>query len=428
MPRFLKAAVLIAAVSVLPAFAQDPNSQSVRPPSAIELSKAVEEFNLPGSCIVTTDVDKEGKPTNTQAECDPNLYEPAAIRAVSAARFAPKIVDGEPVVRTGVKYPFELRVPEASVDTRTESSESIGIADRDAQPIKPPDSSLLADAIGRYNRDGDCVVTMDVDEEGVPVNIEADCTPRYYEAAAKKAIVKARFAPKFVDGKPAPRTGVVYPFSLRKSGSQNNRDVPSCSKRRTSNRSLKLFRALDGAVLSRDHIEATNLISKLEDKPLYCKQEALLMLQKARSSSRQGEFTQTMHLLKELDAFLQNGHSASSYVLGTKELLKQWTEFNLEAEAGNLTEDSPAELIGGMCSYKLDEAYKKKRKSESCRVLLKIDETGAPLSLKSDCETESYDKAAREAVRCMLFLPPIQDGERLVGPPVLVPVEFKSAD
>ena len=92
---------------------------------------------------------------------------------------------------------------------------AVMVNDRDAQPVKPPNSTILARAIEKYGKTGTCEVRLDVDVEGKPFNVQASCDPSIYNSAAKRAVSQAEFAPKIVKGKPVGRTGVVYPFELR---------------------------------------------------------------------------------------------------------------------------------------------------------------------------------------------------------------------
>ena len=91
---------------------------------------------------------------------------------------------------------------------------SVVVSDRDAQPVRPPNQGPLIRAIQRVGKSATCEVRLDVDERGKPYNVDATCNVAAYERAAEQAVKAAEFAPKIIKGKPARRSGVVYPFEL----------------------------------------------------------------------------------------------------------------------------------------------------------------------------------------------------------------------
>lgn len=92
---------------------------------------------------------------------------------------------------------------------------AVVVSDRDAQPIRPPNSGPVIRAIQRVGKSAECEVRLDVDIQGKPYNVNATCNVSAYERAVEQAVAQAEFAPKIVKGKPVERRGVVYPFELR---------------------------------------------------------------------------------------------------------------------------------------------------------------------------------------------------------------------
>ena len=90
----------------------DRDAQPVRPPSQGPLLRALQRIGKPAQCEVRLKVDVRGKPYDVNATYNIKGYERAAEQAVSAAEFAPKIVKGKPVERSGVVYPIELNLEE----------------------------------------------------------------------------------------------------------------------------------------------------------------------------------------------------------------------------------------------------------------------------------------------------------------------------
>lgn len=89
------------------------------------------------------------------------------------------------------------------------------IPDRAAYPIKPPHTKSLINVMRRYGQGkAMCYVLFDVDVEGKPMNLYAKCSFDKFDKAAVKAVSRARFSPKIVNGEPAIHYGIQYPFEL----------------------------------------------------------------------------------------------------------------------------------------------------------------------------------------------------------------------
>lgn len=91
-------------------------------------------------------------------------------------------------------------------------------ADRDAQPIAPPQIEWPKDVrISQEMMDGGfketCDATFNVSAEGfVESPFDVLCSYPAFEQSVRAATMTLRFEPKIVDGKPVRRTGVVYPY------------------------------------------------------------------------------------------------------------------------------------------------------------------------------------------------------------------------
>ncbi len=97
----------VGAVSV-----SDRDAQPIRPPNQGPLLRAIQRVGKSAECEVSLRVDVSGKPYDVQATCNVTAYERAAEQAVKAAEFAPKIVKGKAVERSGVVYPIVLNLAE----------------------------------------------------------------------------------------------------------------------------------------------------------------------------------------------------------------------------------------------------------------------------------------------------------------------------
>ena len=85
---------------------------------------------------------------------------------------------------------------------------------RTMQPVTQPVPVYPRRAIER-GLEGDCDVYLTVSIRGEPLNVQAECTDRVFETAAKKAVQKVKFVPQIRDGLPVTVTGVVYPLEFR---------------------------------------------------------------------------------------------------------------------------------------------------------------------------------------------------------------------
>lgn len=83
----------------------------LRPPVPPYPSRAIAR-GLEGTCEVRLDVDQTGQPFNVTANCSDPVFERPSVRAVQRVSFAPKIVNGRPVVRKNVVYPLTYTLPE----------------------------------------------------------------------------------------------------------------------------------------------------------------------------------------------------------------------------------------------------------------------------------------------------------------------------
>lgn len=96
---------------------------------------------------------------------------------------------------------------------QTLTIDPVAISDRDAQPIRPPIVTYPSGALSR-GLEGSCDVRFDVNVQGRPYNVEAECTNSAFRREAERAVSRVEFAPKIVRGKPAERRNVVYPLSF----------------------------------------------------------------------------------------------------------------------------------------------------------------------------------------------------------------------
>lgn len=79
-----------------------------------------EWFGWEGYCLVRFAVDERGHPYAVAPECTQRIFCFDAKRAVTGARFLPKLVDGVPAVRINVVFPLEYAFEGSSYDASTD--------------------------------------------------------------------------------------------------------------------------------------------------------------------------------------------------------------------------------------------------------------------------------------------------------------------
>ena len=423
MSKFLKAVVIAATIAPL-AFAEDGdgelnrNVELVKSIDAAPLKKAVAELDVSVSCKVDYFVDASGATTDITADCTPPEASAAAQAAVEAMRYKPRLVDGIPVRSKKLSLPLEVLIEPAE-------TKQLAVADRDAAPIKPPNSKILSEAVDKVRRSANCEVRMDVDVNGVPFNLEADCSVSRYESAAIRAVQEARFAPKIIDGVAHPRTGVVYPFDLRTSARQMKPDekIP-CIKERTSKKEIRLIEELIKAIELKDFEAADSVISKVKVDRLYCPHQSIYKLLMVRRATLSKEFDRASDLLEDLEVFLEQPRTSSPYIQSLKPLYKQWIEFNQALQNGEVKNDSEMQLLIPICHGNIWDAYKTYKKEDSCSVRVEIDPTGEPIRPQAQCSEEKYTDIAVNSAMCLLFLPKVRNGKGVSGEVLSFEIEF----
>lgn len=67
--------------------------------------------------------------------------------------------------------------------------------------------------------EADCETVFDLSDEGLPINIEVECTHTAFVRATKRAIASLHYPPKSVSRPEVKRTNYRYPISFRIDGS-----------------------------------------------------------------------------------------------------------------------------------------------------------------------------------------------------------------
>ena len=116
-------------------------------------------------------------------------------------------------VPVGNLAPVSPDVPRSRLDGMIAPSVAV-FGTRIVQPLSPP-VVVYPDSAAREGLEGDCEVHLNVDIRGNPFDVEAICTDRVFERAARRAVERVQFAPRIEDGRPVEQHGVVYPMEFR---------------------------------------------------------------------------------------------------------------------------------------------------------------------------------------------------------------------
>ena len=98
-------------LAIAPVTMTDRGALPISPPVPQYPQRAAER-GIEGDCEVNFDVSARGEPYNIRALCSDSIFVRSAEQAVSRVRFAPKIVRGQPVERSGVVYPIVYSLDE----------------------------------------------------------------------------------------------------------------------------------------------------------------------------------------------------------------------------------------------------------------------------------------------------------------------------
>ncbi len=298
----------------------------------------------------------------------------------------------------------------ASGKETTAPKQSIDYADRDAQPIIPPDTKPIVRAMQKINRSGKCEVFLDVDPEGKPMNIVGQCDRSGYVAAVEKAMEKARFAPKIIDNKPVIRTGVVYPFNLAMKLQNAPEKFPKCAKQKTSKSELRQLHAVRDAVNAKDRSALEVGLQKIKRNKIFCPQLAMLDIYLVREHVQNGEWDKAQSLLDNVKTYGDariNDTVVNAYV----RLHQQWVSDLDAIKIGLQTENRDAQFLMPVCMGDIYEAHEEHKVDDTCAIQFDLDDVGLVSKIDAACKVPEYVEITKQAARCMVFLPAIENGE-----------------
>jgi len=203
------AALALAATS--PALAQKPAdrpAKQTKPFDQTPMKEGMAAIKLGGECVVTYVVSKEGKAKDIKPDCTVPEMAPYIARTVETAEWTPEIFDGEIFDTEPIKQIFKFSGPAAApVDPRGEK------APVQIKGIEPKD---VERAISRTKKQGTCDVKYTVGADGVPKDIQPNCTEPALNSHILEAVGRMRFEPGQKGGQPTEWPGMSMPMNLSK--------------------------------------------------------------------------------------------------------------------------------------------------------------------------------------------------------------------
>jgi len=88
----------------------DRDAQPIEPPTWIVYPTPMLEAGITSECEAKFDVSKDGVPMDIKVSCSHDGFTVTTHQATERLRFDPKLVDGEPVERRGVVYPYSYNL------------------------------------------------------------------------------------------------------------------------------------------------------------------------------------------------------------------------------------------------------------------------------------------------------------------------------
>ena len=86
--------------------------------------------------------------------------------------------------------------------------------DRTPVPVRPPIPTYPR-PMAAGNMEGECLVKFNLTARGNPFDVSAECTPSGFESEARRAVEKAEFLPRILEGRAIETRGLSYPLEFR---------------------------------------------------------------------------------------------------------------------------------------------------------------------------------------------------------------------
>jgi hypothetical protein len=210
MLKWVCAAALTLAVAS-PALAQKPAdrpAKQTKPFDQTAMKEGMAVVKQGGECTVTYVVSKEGKAKDIKPDCTVPEMAPYVVRTLETADWTPEIFDGEIFDTEPIKQIFKFGGPAApAVDPRGEKAPVL------VKTVEPKD---VERAISRTGKEGTCDVKYTVGADGVPKDIQPNCSEEALNKHIAEAVARMKYEPGQKGGQPVDWPGMSMPMNLTK--------------------------------------------------------------------------------------------------------------------------------------------------------------------------------------------------------------------
>lgn len=210
--KLMVCALALAAFAGAPAFAQnvkttlaDRPMKQIKNFDAEPIKEGIKATGQSGLCTATYIVGEDGHAKNIVADCPSPDFVPYVVRAVEGAEWEAEVVGGYFFASKLRKQQFQFGAAAAAVDPRGEKPPSM------LKTISEPD---LAKVIQRLKQEDRCDLKFTVGADGVPKDIQPNCTVEAANPPLIEAVQKMKYTPAEKGGAPTDWPGMSMPVSI----------------------------------------------------------------------------------------------------------------------------------------------------------------------------------------------------------------------
>ena len=210
--KLMVCALALAAFAATPAFAQNTKTTLAdRPMKQVKdfdpepIKEGMKTTGQSGLCTATFVVGENGKAKNITADCPSPDFIPYVVRAVEGAEWEAEVVGGYFFSSRPRKQQFKFgTVVTAAADPRGEKPPSM---------IRSVQEQDLDRVLARFKQDDKCDLKFTVGADGVPKDIQPNCTVEAANPPLIEAVAKMKYTPAEKGGVATDWPGISMPVS-----------------------------------------------------------------------------------------------------------------------------------------------------------------------------------------------------------------------
>lgn len=210
--KLMVCALALAAFVGAPAYAQNTKTTLAdRPMKQIKdfdpepIKEGMKTTGQSGLCTATYVVGENGKAKNIAADCPSPDFIPYVVRAVEGAEWEAEVVGGYFFASKPRRQQFKFGTAAAAVDPRGEKPPVM---------VKSVTEADLTKVIQRLKQDDKCDLKFTVGADGVPKDIQPNCTTEAANPPLIEAVAKMKYTPAEKGGVATDWPGISMPVSI----------------------------------------------------------------------------------------------------------------------------------------------------------------------------------------------------------------------